>query len=354
MSRIEQSAALAADLDAFYRAYDRHGYDDTVGPDPEHREENVRNIDRLIRNGVVKKQITELQEMGEMSPEHREEADGLINRLTAFRRPPVEERDRYQARAEALAKDLDTFFIEFDHFESMTTVGLYREARGAYQKALLKDILAGDVDSKITYLMRIKDQLPESENRVNPLIERLCEFEDSNRRLTERPEKLERLPVSGAPCYKLLEFNDAILAYRLITQPVVELQYITWQRDLDSQELIWGHYFTSDNDALNEQQAMRDFVVRSGLIRECDLLANKDLPALAGTVNRLLDSVDAREDEINLEKLAAQIARIQHEPKEMYLDKEGLLEVHGIDKKEQQEIPDAGLDLDEGEEENEK
>lgn len=141
-------------------------------------------------------------------------------------------------------------------------------------------------------------------------------------------QPLEKLnPGNGLTYFKLADFNDTVLAYNLSKSPLPEIHYVTWKR-FGPDNFEWGHYFCGHDDVLNEQQAMRDFCVRSGLIRECDLLANEKLPDFMAMIERLRGKEQSPEDDKLLSELQEQGDKIINEPKEMYVNKEAVINGH--------------------------
>lgn len=149
---------------------------------------------------------------------------------------------------------------------------------------------------------------------------------------------LEKITTgNGLTYHKLAEFNNTILAYNFSKLPLPEIHYVTWKQ-CGQNDFEQGHYFCGRDDAINEQQAMRDFCVRSGLIRECDLLANEKLPDVMQMIERLRGKEQSPEDDKLLSGLQQQGDKIMNEPKEMYLNKEALIQEHDAQLAEPMEI----------------
>jgi len=127
---------------------------------------------------------------------------------------------------------------------------------------------------------------------------------------------LEKFKVNNLDYYKLAEFNNIVLAYHFTRGPDPSVDYVTWKHTGPG-SYEQGHHYREKNDALNEQQSMRDFCVRSGLLRKCDLLANEELPKVSAVVDSLLKSGPGKEEAEALSGLRRQIDKILYEPKEM-------------------------------------
>lgn len=141
--------------------------------------------------------------------------------------------------------------------------------------------------------------------------------------------QLEKLKENnGLTHFKLAEFNNTVLTYNFIRAPFPEIHYATWNR-IGANEITLKSRFCGQDDVLNEQQAMRDFCVRSGLIRECDLLANDKLPDFLAMFDRLRNKGQESKDDELLDKLQQQADKIMNEPKDMIVDKQALIDGHG-------------------------
>lgn len=137
---------------------------------------------------------------------------------------------------------------------------------------------------------------------------------------------LEKLNVgNGLAYFKLAEFNNAVLAYNFVRSPYPQIYYVTWEKDVTDNSFNFGHYFCGDDDILNEQQAMRDFCVRSGLLRKCDLLANENLPDLVDIIGRCRENAKSGEEEKTFDKFLKQADEVMNEPKDMVVDKDALI-----------------------------